>query len=117
MDKELGFLLSTKIRMKKQLRTQELRIRFKKFLLSFPFILLFRIHSSYQFAPIKNSLAVFTKSHRKKLGQVILEYFILFTIIAVLTVIGISTLYRRIQASFSNVQDAAIGRIVNAEGN
>ena len=103
--------------MKKQLKRQELKIRFKKFFLSSPFILLFRLHGSYQFAPIKNSLALFTKSHRKKLGQVIIEYFILFTIIAVLTVIGVSTFFPRIQESFSEIQKTAIDNITQAGGN
>jgi Flp pilus assembly pilin Flp len=53
----------------------------------------------------------FEKSLR---SQSTLEYFILFTIIALFTVIGMSTFFPKIQQSFSAMQSSAVDRIVNS---
>jgi Flp pilus assembly pilin Flp len=53
----------------------------------------------------------FEKSLR---SQSTLEYFILFTIIALFTVIGMSTFFPKIQQSFSAMQSSAVARIVNS---
>lgn len=50
-------------------------------------------------------------------SQVVIEYFIIFTILIVLTVIGISTFFPNVQSSFNAVQNAALERIIHADGN
>jgi len=83
----------TKKMTKTPLKSEGLRISFKKFLLSY-------------YHNISHSTS--------ETSQVILEYFILFTIIAALTIIGLSTFFPKIQQSFSAMQVSAVDRIVNA---
>jgi len=94
---------------------ERLKISFKNFLRSSPLYILFRVHGFQKLIPVRrNSIPGFFMSLRKRSGQVILEYFILFTIIVALTVIGISTFFPSVQDTFSGIRDSAIERIKNA---
>ena len=106
----------SKRKKKMRLRFERLKISFKKFLRSSPLVILFRLHGSQKLIPARNFTPVFFISIRKKRGQVIIEYFILFTIITALTIITTSTFFPSIQDTFSNIRDSAIERI-NSAGN
>ena len=89
---------------------QEFVISLKKSFLSY-YYFLFMVHG-YLFLASVNATIL-----KRRTGQSVLEYFLLFMVIIVLTVIGISTFFPRIQDTFNNVQNAAIERILNADGN
>ncbi|MDD5292669.1 MAG: hypothetical protein PHY46_05785 [Candidatus Omnitrophica bacterium] len=82
-------------------KSEVLKISLKKYLRSGYNLLSQAISNSL------NSLII----HR---GQVTIEYFILFTVIAALTVIGLSTFFPQIKQTFWNMQDAAVEAIVKA---
>ncbi|MFC1708471.1 hypothetical protein ACFL2J_00225 [Candidatus Omnitrophota bacterium] len=86
----------------------ELVISFNKYLRSTYYFLFIRHGSSLR----ANSQVSILK---KRTGQSIVEYFLLFTIIIALTVIGISRLFPRIQESFTTIQSAAIEGIIHAD--
>ncbi len=89
-----------------QKRAQKLIISFKKYLLSKRWLQGFR--SKY------NSGGTFLKSNN---GQVVIEYFVLFAIIAAITIIGMSKLFPRLQSSFVDMQHGAMERVIKADGN
>lgn len=76
--------------MKNPLKSERLRISFEKYLIS------------------PSSLFNYFNKTR---GQAILEYFIIFTIIALLTVIGLSTFFPKVRDSLGAMQSAAIDSI------
>jgi len=93
---------------KNHLIVVKLIISFKKYLIR-TYYFLFMIHGSVFTA---NVIAL-----KKRIGQSILEYFLLFTVIIVFTVIGVSTFFPSVRAAFNTIQREAIERIVHAGGN
>lgn len=85
--------MTPKKTMKYQLKSERLKISFEKSLIS---------HA--------NLFNFFAKTR----SQAILEYFILFTIIALLTIIGVSTFFPKVQGSLNAMQSAAVDSIVSA---
>ncbi len=94
---------------KNHLIGMKLIISFNKYLRSTYYYFLFMIHGSVFVA---NALAL-----KKRVGQSVLEYFLLFTVIIVFTVIGVSTFFPNVRASFNSIQNAAIERIIHAGNN
>lgn len=101
----------TKKMTKNLLKSEGLKISFEKSLISYGNFL--SRTSSNSFTPNRSVDSGFSFA-TKTMGQVIIEYFILFTIIAALTVIGLSTFFPKIQETFSAMQSSAVERIVNA---
>ena len=100
--------------MEKNFNNLELIISFRKFFKSSScsFILFFNSFTMIDgYLPVVPQMA---GTRKRKSGQSVLEYFLLFTVIIAFTVIGISAFFPRIQASFNSVQNAAIERIINA---
>ena len=50
-------------------------------------------------------------------AQSTIEYFVLLTVLALVTVVGASTFFPKIQNSLFDIQNAAIERITHADGN
>jgi len=86
---------------KNPFKSEVLKISLKKYL---------RSGCNFLSQAISNSL----NSLIRHTGQVTIEYFIIFTVIAALTVIGLSTFFPQIRQTLWNMQNAAVEAIVKA---